>query len=102
MAHFCTAVLSGTGHGEWDPEKVAEFRKTALAFLKQNFPNGELRYVSGHADEEAYHIHFVVAVWRERITANRGQQILLQASKNPLIASYEHAQDMAGTIAPTK
>lgn len=45
--------FGGAGHAEWDPEKVAEFRETALTFLKQNFPNGELRYASGHADEEA-------------------------------------------------
>jgi hypothetical protein len=90
------AWFGGTGHAEWDVQKVAEFREAALTFLKTNFPNGELRYASGHADEEAYHIHFVVAVWRERVTANRGQQILLQASMNPLIANYEHAQDLAG------
>jgi hypothetical protein len=90
------AWFGGTGHAEWDVQKVDAFREAALIFLKTNLPNGELRYASGHADEEAYHIHFVVAVWRERVTANRGQQILLQASMNPLVANYEHAQDLAG------
>ncbi|WP_168199170.1 plasmid recombination protein [Pseudorhodobacter turbinis] len=88
--------FGGTGHAGWDPEKVDQFRDAALSFLEQHFPNGELRYASGHADEEAYHIHFVVAVWRERFTLNRGLQYLLQASMNPLIASYEHAQNLAG------
>ncbi|WP_255013327.1 plasmid recombination protein [Roseovarius sp. M141] len=88
--------FGGTGHADWDPEQVGRFRAAALAFLQQHFPDGQLRYASGHADEEAYHIHFVVAVWRERITVNRGQQVLLQASMNPLIYSYEHAQDLAG------
>ena len=88
--------FGGTGHDGWDPKKVARFRKAAMTFLKRHFPDGQLRYASAHADEEAYHIHFVVAVWRERITANRGRQILLQASMNPLLSRYEHAQDLAG------
>lgn len=88
--------FGGTGHAGWDPEKVDQFREAAVAFLEQHFPEGQLRYASGHADEEAYHIHFVVATWRERFTLNRGLQYLLQASMNPLIASYEHAQDLAG------
>ena len=88
--------FGGTGHAGWDPEKVDQFRDAALSFLEQHFPEGQLRYASGHADEEAYHIHFVVAVWRERFTLNRGLQYLLQASMNPLIASYEHAQNLAG------
>ena len=88
--------FGGPGHAEWDPEKVAEFRAAAIAFLKQNFPDGQLRYASAHADEEAFHIHFVVVKWRECVSANRGRQCLLQASLNPLFASYEHAQDMAG------
>ncbi|MFE3838509.1 plasmid recombination protein [Pseudogemmobacter sonorensis] len=75
--------FGGTGHNGWDPKKVARFRKAAMAFLKRHFPDGQLRYASAHADEEAYHIHFVVAVWRERTTANRGRQIRLQASMNP-------------------
>lgn len=88
--------FGGTGHANWDPKQVDRFREAALAFLQQHFPDGQLRYASGHADEEAYHIHFVIAVWRERITVNRGQQILLQASMNPLLGNYEYAQDLAG------
>lgn len=88
--------FGGTGHGGWDPKKVAQFKAAAMKFLTRHFPDGQLRYASGHADEEAFHIHFVIAVWRERITANRGRQILLQASMNPLLSRYEHAQDLAG------
>jgi Plasmid recombination enzyme len=90
------AWFGGAGHEGWDPERVEEFRQTALAFLKKHFPGGQLRYASGHADEEAYHIHFVVAVWRERFTVNRGHQRLLQASVNPLLGNYEKAQTLAG------
>ena len=88
--------FGGAGLLEWDPERVSAFRKTAMSFLRENFPNGQLRYASAHVDEEAYHIHFVVAVWTEKPSANRGHQILLQPSENPLIKSYEHAQDLAG------
>lgn len=67
-----------------------------MDFLQENFPDGQLRYASGHADEEAFHIHFVVAVWREKVSKHSGRQLLLQASANPLIARYETAQDLAG------
>lgn len=90
------AWLGGTGDEAWHPERVAAFRTAALAFLKENLPEGQLRYASGHGDEEAYHIHFVVAVWHERVTVNRGRQFLLQPSLNPLLANYEHAQTIAG------
>ena len=90
------AWFGGAGLSEWDPERVSAFRKTAMSFLSENFPSGQLRYASAHVDEEAYHIHFVVAVWTEKPSANRGHQILLQPSENPLIKNYEHAQDLAG------
>ncbi|MFC5738822.1 plasmid recombination protein [Sinirhodobacter huangdaonensis] len=88
--------FGGTAQGRWDPEKVDQFRARAMDFLQEHFPDGQLRYASGHVDEEAYHIHFVVAVWTEKQSANRGRQFLLQPSLNPLIARYESAQDIAG------
>lgn len=88
--------FGGTGQAEWDAEKVAAFKKTAMDFLWKHFPDGQLRYANAHHDEEAFHIHFVTAVWTEKVTANRGRQKLLQASVNPLLKNYEHAQDLAG------
>lgn len=88
--------FGGTGQAEWDAEKVAAFKKTAMEFLLRHFPEGQLRYANAHHDEEAFHIHFVAAVWTEKVTANRGRQVLLQASMNPLLKNYEHAQDLAG------
>jgi hypothetical protein len=88
--------LGGTGQAEWDTDKVALFKQTAMDFLLENFPEGQLRYANAHHDEEALHIHFVAAAWTEKVTANRGRQVLLQASKNPLFNNYEHAQDLAG------
>ena len=40
------AWFGGTGHLDWDPEKVTAFREAAVAFLKQSFPDGQLRYAS--------------------------------------------------------
>lgn len=88
--------FGGIGQANWEPERIEEFRQTAMSFLLQSFPDGQLRYASLHMDEEALHIHFVVAVWTEKPSANRGQQILLQPSENPLLRNYELAQDMAG------
>lgn len=45
-------------------------------------------------DEEAPHVHFVLAPWHEKFSASRGRQQLLQPSSNPLIANYELAQDV--------
>ena len=88
--------FGGTGHAQWDEEKVRAFQEAALAFLRANFPDGQLRYASAHHDEEAYHIHFVILVWKLRTSKNRGQQRLIQAAANPLLASYERAQDLIG------
>ena len=88
--------FGGTGQAEWDAGKVAAFKTTAMDFLHQHFPEGQLRYATAHHDEEAFHIHFVTVVWTEKVTANRGRQMLLQASANPLLKNYEHAQDLAG------
>lgn len=88
--------FGGSGILEWDPERVAEFREVAMNFLRQHFPDDQLRYASAHVDEEAYHIHFVVAVWSEKNSANSGRQVVLQPSANPLLKNYEYAQDIAG------
>ncbi|WP_278924548.1 plasmid recombination protein [Pseudophaeobacter profundi] len=88
--------FGGSGQAQWKPERIEAFRQTAMAFLLQSFPDGQLRYASLHMDEEALHIHFVVAVWAEKPSANRGHQILLQPSENPLLRNYELAQDLAG------
>lgn len=90
------AWFGGTGQSLWDPERVKAFTRTALTFLRAHFPVDQLCYASAHRDEEAFHIHFVVLVWTVRTTLNRGRQILLQASANPLLARYEHAQDLVG------
>ena len=90
------AWFGGAGCEAWADDRVEAFRAHAIAFLKTHFPNGQLRYASSHGDEEAFHFHVVIAVWTERETENRGVQHLLQASANPLIADYEHAQDLAG------
>lgn len=88
--------FGGTGQAEWDAVKVAAFKKAAIEFLLKHFPDGQLRYANAHHDEEAFHIHFVAVVWTEKVTANRGLQKVLQASKNPLLKNYELAQDLAG------
>lgn len=90
------AWFGGTGQTHWDPQKIQAFKEVALAFLRTNFPDDQLRFVSAHHDEEAYHIHFVILVWKLRTSENRGQQRLIEAAANPLLASYEHAQDLIG------
>jgi hypothetical protein len=90
------AWFGGTGFEQWHPKKLEEFKKTAMVFLRENFIDSQLRYASGHLDEEAFHIHFVAVVWTEKVSKHRGRQACLQASVNPLLKSYEYAQDLAG------
>lgn len=89
--------FGGAGAANWDPEKVADFRVRAVAFLQECF--GE---TCVHAridmDEEAPHVHFVLAPWHEKISVSRGRQNLLQPSSHPLIASYELAQDVVAAV----
>ena len=88
--------LGGTGLEEWDLRRVFDFLDSAMDFLTENFPGDQLLEVHADVDEEAFHLHFVVGVWVEKVSENRGRQRLLQPSANPLIARYEHAQDVAG------
>jgi hypothetical protein len=88
--------FGGVGREDWDPDRVAAFQQRALDFLHTHFPDDQLREVSCHQDEEAFHVHFTVAVWVEKVSENRGRQRLLQPSANPLLTNYEHAQDLAG------
>lgn len=88
--------LGGTGLEEWDLRRVYDFLGRAMEFLTENFPGDQLLEVHVDMDEEAFHLHFVVGVWVEKVSGNRGRQLLLQPSANPLVARYEHAQDLAG------
>ncbi|MFC3086759.1 hypothetical protein [Tabrizicola soli] len=88
--------LGGTGLEEWDLRRVFDFLDSAMDFLTENFPGDQLLEVHADVDEEAFHLHFVAGVWVEKVSENRGRQRLLQPSANPLIARYEHAQDVAG------
>lgn len=91
------AWFGGAGAARWDPEKVADFRDRAVAFLQESYGD-----ICVHAridmDEEALHVHFVLAPWHEKVSASRGRQQLLQPSSHPLIASYELAQDVAAAF----
>ena len=88
--------FGGTGRDKWDEDKVDLFRRYAMSFLYKNFPKGQLQYAASHSDEEAFHIHFVVAVWDVKTSKNRGQQIQLRPGANPILRSYELAQDLVG------
>lgn len=90
------AWLGGTGFEAWNLRRVFDFLDHAIEFLTANFPGDQLLEVDVDMDEEAFHLHFVVGVWVEKVSENRGRQRLLQPSANPLIARYEHAQDVAG------
>lgn len=90
------SFFGGVGRAEWDMTQVEAFKQRALEFLREHFSDDQLLYVVAHADEEAFHLHFVVAVWDEKHSANRGRQLMVQPSANPLLANYEYAQDLAG------
>ncbi|MBU2935135.1 MULTISPECIES: hypothetical protein [Pacificibacter] len=88
--------FGGSGVDKWDPKKVEDFRAYAMDFLHTYFPGSQLQYAASHSDEEAFHIHFVTATWDSKTTVNRGEQIQLRAAANPILQSYELAQDLVG------
>ncbi|AML51698.1 hypothetical protein [Falsihalocynthiibacter arcticus] len=88
--------FGGIGVDKWDPLKVETFRAYAMDFLHLSFPGSQLQYSASHSDEEAFHIHFVIAAWDRKTTGNRGDQIQLRAAANPILQSYELAQDLVG------
>ncbi|HHX88184.1 MAG TPA: hypothetical protein GX700_00180 [Paracoccus sp.] len=85
--------FGGAGAAHWDHEKVAAFRACAIKFLQESFGDTCV-HARIDMDEEAPHVHFVLAPWREKHSASRGRQQLLQPSSHPLIANYELAQDV--------
>ena len=76
-------------------EKIAAFERRGLAFFRKYFP-GQVRHLRLDLDEEVPHFHALIVVKVVEESKRRGKQILIQPSANPLIASYEHAQDVAG------
>ena len=89
--------FGGAGAANWDHEKVAAFRAQAIEFLQESFGDTCV-HARIDMDEEAPHVHFVLAPWHEKLSASRGRQQLLQPSSHPLIASYELAQDVAAAF----
>ena len=89
--------FGGAGAAKWDREKVADFRDRAVAFLQECYGDNCV-HARIDMDEEAPHVHFVLAPWHEKVSASRGRQQLLQPSSHPLIASYELAQDVAAAF----
>lgn len=87
--------FGGAGYANWDPEKVAAFREQSLSFLRTHF-GAAIVHARIDCDEEALHLHFIIAPWHTKTSANRGAQKLLQPSSQPLLKDYEHAQDLAG------
>jgi hypothetical protein len=79
----------------WDDEKVAQFEEVGCAFLKENFGDA-LVYLRLDLDEDAPHLHGIIAPFHEKTSKGRGRQQLLQPSAYPLLQNYEKSQDVAG------
>lgn len=79
----------------WDDDKVAQFEEIGRAFLEEHFGNA-LVYLRLDLDEDAPHLHGIIAPFHEKVSKGRGRQQLLQPSAYPLLQSYERSQDEAG------
>ena len=71
------------------------FEACAVEWLQSRFGDAVVFARADH-DEEAYHIHAVIAPWTETTTKRRGTQRMLQPSAHPLLKDYEKAQDDVG------
>ena len=78
-------------------KKIAAFVKRGEQFFEEHFP-GQVQHLRVDLDEEAPHFHALIMVVKKKTTKRRGEQTLIQPSSNPLIKSYEHAQDVVGAF----
>lgn len=89
--------FGGVGAVNWDPKKVSDFRALGLAFLQKHFGK-DCVHARLDLDEDAPHIHFIIAVWAKKSSKRTGTQWVLQPSRNPLLKDYELAQTLAAEI----
>lgn len=89
-----------TANAEWfvaDINRQEQFKKRGFAFLKEHFGKS-LIHCRYDIDEGAPHFHFVVAEWKEEKTRTGAVRRMLRPSQNPILRSYETAQDLAGAF----
>lgn len=86
--------FEGDTPGFSDPEREAAFRKSALKFLTEQFGKSCVAAWSD-SDEEAFHIHFVIAPWVVSESKQAGKQRRLEPSSIPVIKDYEAGHDIA-------
>lgn len=86
--------FEGDAPGFPDTEKENRFRKSALAFLKEQFGNTCVAAWEDR-DEEAFHIHFVIAPWVTSQSKQAGTQRRLEPSSIPVVKNYEAGHDIA-------
>lgn len=87
--------LGNTVEHRLSKAKIAAFETRALAFFEEYFP-GAVRHLRMDLDEETPHIHALIMQTVVKTSERRGRQVLIQPSANPLLKSYEFAQDLAG------
>lgn len=75
-------------------EKEDRFRSAALKFLRDQF-GASCVAAWEDRDEEAYHIHFVVAPWVVSESKQAGKQRRLEPSSIPVVKNYEAGHDIA-------
>lgn len=76
-----------------DAEKVQAFRDAAISFFKAEMGAALVAAWEDH-DEEAYHVHGVLAAWVETESKSSGRQRRLEPSALRIVKSYESAQDI--------
>lgn len=89
-----------TANAEWfvaDKNRQEQFKKQGFAFLNEHFGKS-LIHCRYDIDEGAPHFHFVVAEWKEEKTRTGAVRRMLRPSQNPILRSYETAQDLAGAF----
>lgn len=82
--------------GRVQVQRVQDFYRLGVAFFEEHFP-GQVRHLRIDLDEGSPHFHAVLAPWADSRTKHGGRQRNLTPSAHPLLASYEAAQDAAGT-----
>lgn len=76
-----------------DPQKVAQFKAAAVAYLDRQIPREHCLFMVYETDEKAPHIHAYYVAWNEKETKTKGIQRMLQPTDMKHFRNSEKAQD---------
>lgn len=86
----------GRGVGEWDPERLREWKEATMEWLRSEF-GPDLLHVSLHLDEDTPHLHVLIAPTYEKKPRKPGRR-----KRNETEEEFEERKRQAETAEPVR